>query len=91
MSLAANIRNGYNRVIGENDMVTIYFIQFDAVSCEENPFVSGGLLQRDLLNHKGNHFILIGLLMTFFSSYNILSMRNTYLIKECSITLFCGI
>lgn len=57
MSLAATIRNGCNRLIGENDMITIYFIQFDAVYCEEKPLVSGGLLQRDFLICKGSHFI----------------------------------
>lgn len=35
MSLAASIRDDCNRLVGENDMITIYFIQFDAVSCEE--------------------------------------------------------
>lgn len=57
MSLAANIRNGCNRLIGENDMITIYFIQFDAVSCEEKPLVSEGHLQSDFLICKGSHFI----------------------------------
>lgn len=57
MSLAANIRNGCNRLVGENDMFTIDITQFDAVSCEENPLVSEGLLQRDFLIHKGSHFI----------------------------------
>ena len=69
MSLTANIHNGCNRLVGENDMFTIDITQFDAVSCKENPFVSGGLLQRDLLNHKGNHFILIGLLIPMFFDY----------------------
>ena len=35
MSLAANIENGCNRLVGENDMVTIDIILFDAVSCKE--------------------------------------------------------
>ena len=44
--------------------------KFDAVSCEENPLVSGGILQRDFLNCKGSHFILIGLLILLFFDYN---------------------
>ena len=35
MSLAASIRNGCNRLIGENDMFTIDITQFDVVSCKE--------------------------------------------------------
>lgn len=57
MSLAANIRNGCNRLVGENDIFTIDITQFDVVSCKENPLVSGGLLQRNFLSHKGSHFI----------------------------------
>ena len=70
MSLAASICNDCNRLIGENDMFTIDITQFDAVSCKENPLVSGGLLQRDFLNHKGCHFILIGLFIPLFFDYN---------------------
>lgn len=69
MSLDANMCDGCNRLIGENDMVTIYFIQFDAVSCKEKPLVSEGLLQRDFIIHKGSHFILIGLLIPMFFDY----------------------
>ena len=36
MSLAANIRNGCNRLVGENDIVTINIIQFDIVSCKRD-------------------------------------------------------
>lgn len=57
MSLAASIRDDCNRLVGENDMITIYFIQFDAVSCEEKPLVSESLLQSDFLICKGSHFI----------------------------------
>lgn len=39
MSLAANIRNGCNRLVVENDIAFINIIQFDAVSCKENPLV----------------------------------------------------
>ena len=35
MSLAANIRDGCNRLVGENDMVTINIIQFDVVSAKK--------------------------------------------------------
>ena len=35
MSLAANIRNGCNRLVVENDMVTINIIQFDVVSAKK--------------------------------------------------------
>ena len=35
MSLAANIRNGCNRLVVENEMAFIKTIQFDAVSCKE--------------------------------------------------------
>lgn len=35
MSLAATIRNGCNRLIGENDIAFINIIQFDTVSCKE--------------------------------------------------------
>ena len=35
MSLAANMCDGCNRLIGENDMFTIDITQFDAVSCKE--------------------------------------------------------
>ena len=35
MSLAANIRNGSNRLIGENDMFTIDITQFDVISTKE--------------------------------------------------------
>ena len=35
MSLAANIRDGCNRLVGENDIAFINTIQFDAVSCKE--------------------------------------------------------
>ena len=35
MSLAANIRNGCNRLVGENDMVTIDITQFDVVSAKK--------------------------------------------------------
>ena len=35
MSLAAKIRNGCNRLVGENDMVTINIIQFDVVSAKK--------------------------------------------------------
>lgn len=57
MSLAATIRNGCNRLVVENDIAFINTIQFDAVSCEENPLVSEGLLQSDFLICKGSHFI----------------------------------
>ena len=35
MSLAANIRNGCNRLVVENDIAFIKTIQLDAVSCKE--------------------------------------------------------
>lgn len=35
MSLAANIRNGCNRLVVANDITFINTIQFDAVSCKE--------------------------------------------------------
>ena len=70
MSLAANIRNGCNRLIGENDMITIDITQFDAVSCIENPLVSEGFLRRDFLNYKGSHFILIGLFIPLVFDYS---------------------
>ena len=36
MSLAANIRNGCNRLIGENDMVTIISFFIGTISVKEN-------------------------------------------------------
>ena len=55
MSLAANIRNGCNRLIGENDMVTIDITQFDAVSCKETSYVTKVVI---LFESEGNseHF-----------------------------------
>ena len=35
MSLAANIRNGCNRLVGENNMFTIDITQFDVVSAKK--------------------------------------------------------
>ena len=66
MSLAANMCDGCNRLVGENDMVTIIsffigtisakesvnFFQFDAVSCEEKPLVCGGLLRRKTFSKR---------------------------------------
>ena len=40
MSLAANIRNGCNRLVVENDIAFINIIQFDAVSCKETSYVT---------------------------------------------------
>ena len=36
MSLAAKIRNGCNRLVGENDMFTIDITQFDIISCKRD-------------------------------------------------------
>ena len=46
MSLAANIGDGCNRLVCENDIFTIDIILY-----------WNGLLQRDFLSHKGSHFI----------------------------------
>ena len=55
MSLAANIRNGCNRLVVENDIAVINIIQFDAVSCKETSYVTKGVI---LFESEGNseHF-----------------------------------
>lgn len=55
MSLAANIGDGCNRLVVENDIAFIKTIQFDAVSCKETSYVTKVVI---LFESEGNseHF-----------------------------------